>query len=837
MCGVADASGWQMFERRLGMFVHWGIYSVNGYHEQERMRKHLGRAEYEKAIEGFAAERFDADKWIDVAESAGAEYIVFTAKHHDGFCMWDTKVSEFKVTNSPAKRDVLKELADACRRRGMKLGLYYSNPDWHHPNAYNSRSTHQILPEERDAPDLVKYREYVKSQITELLTNYGEIVCLFWDIPTKVAAPEMDELVRRLQPGIRINDRGWGNKGDYSTPERGIPDGAAFSQPTEACDSVGAQSWGYRTNEDYHTVGYLTRAIDRTLSRGGNFLLNVGPKSNGEIPEEAVALMMKVGEWYSKVRESYRDVRTVTDMVDEEGCVLTCRGDTAYLHFTKGLQSTGIDLKPMRTQPRSVVLLNTGTHLESSVEKLPMNWEGLVESLHLRGIPADNLANESVVIRMDGVRPPCSLSEYANHVRIVNGTNVWTEALQAAIDENEIVRIPPASERYYIDRPVVIPSHRRILAHGATIRLLNGTRTLMLRNASAQDGTLAPITGTRDCDIEICGGRWEDCRSGRCGYGNSGMFNLLPRKRGNFFGVSTLFYFGNANGITIRDITFADCGAFAVQSGDGECHRYENITFENCHVDGLHLNGNLSHVRVKNVRGEVGDDLVALNAYDWQRSSVNFGPQSDIVCEDLELTKGYPAIRIQPAAYRYADGTKVDCSVNGIVFRRVKGIKTFKMYLQTPRYEIGTRPEWGEVGSGGNILFEDIKIDLTGPIDDIFQYHDSDPIRGHFAAFEIGANIRSVMLRNVDVAFHADRWPRSHLVTIGPKSAICEEKNGKKCEIFDPYVNCVVDALRIEGLRMRDVEPSELVKEIKFEDVNHDGLSSGMGKVKTLLWE
>ena len=244
---AVSAERWNMFERRLGMFVHWGVYSVGGWHEQEEMRRGMSREEYEKCAGRFRAEKFDADALVGVAESAGAEYIVFTSKHHDGFCMWDTKTTDFKVTNTPAKRDVLAELAAACRRRGMKLGLYYSNPDWHHPNAHNDKTTHQIPVQPGDEPDMEKYAEYVKAQVTELLTNYGEIVCFFWDIPTKTARPEMDELVRRLQPGIMVNNRGWGNEctSDYSTPERSYAAGGSDGRHVEACDSVGAQSWGY----------------------------------------------------------------------------------------------------------------------------------------------------------------------------------------------------------------------------------------------------------------------------------------------------------------------------------------------------------------------------------------------------------------------------------------------------------------------------------------------------------------------------------------------------------------------------------------------------------------
>ena len=392
-----DGAG--LFNRRLGMFVHWGIYAVGEWQEQELWRKRTPRDVYENYRNSFTAEKFDADKFIDVAESAGAEYIVITAKHHDGFCMWDTKTTDYKVTNTPAKRDVLKELSEACRRRGMKLGLYYSNPDWHHPNSYNPESTHQI-PHPTGKPDMRKYIEFVRAQITELLTNYGEICCLFWDIPTHVEHREMNILVRTLQPDIKIDDRGWEKGGDYSTPERGMKEGAAFDRLTEACDSIGAQSWGFRRNEHYRTLGYLTRAIDRTLTRGGNFLLNVGPKADGTIPEEGVEIFRKIGQWYAKVRESYREVEMVSGVVYDAGCMVTRRGNEVYLHYTRGLDSSGVDLQPYRREPQSAVVLNTGTKLGHEVSLLPMNFRHRTIGLNLWGIPADDLANESVVIKL-----------------------------------------------------------------------------------------------------------------------------------------------------------------------------------------------------------------------------------------------------------------------------------------------------------------------------------------------------------------------------------------------------------------------------------------------------
>ena len=264
-------------------------------------------------------------------------------------------------------------------------------------------------PETGDVPDMGKYRAYVRAQVTELLTNYGEIVCFFWDIPTKIEDPEMNALVRRLQPNIRINDRGWGAKGDYSTPERTVPEGSLFPHPTEACDSVGACSWGYRANEDYRTVGYLTRSIDAILSMGGNCLLNVGPKADGTIPAEALDLLAKTGGWYGRVRESYRDVETVTNLVSDASCFTTVRGKTVYLHYPKGLLRRGLDLSPMTQLPESATLLNTGKQLSCEVVPMPRSIERLKRPcLHVSGIPADELANESVVVKLEFPLSRCS---------------------------------------------------------------------------------------------------------------------------------------------------------------------------------------------------------------------------------------------------------------------------------------------------------------------------------------------------------------------------------------------------------------------------------------------
>ena len=451
-------------------------------------------------------------------------------------------------------------------------------------------------------------------------------------------------------------------------------------------------------------------------------------------------------------------------------------------------------------------------------------------------------AVQEIVALQAGLVDRVSLRDYTALARRNNGAAIWTDALQRAVDEHEIVVLPPSDEPYLVDGTIILPSNRRIEATGATVRMADGMKTVLFRNANAADGTLAPVQpGSRDTNIAIVGGTWEDCCTRRAGYGKSGTFNLLPRRHGNFFGVSAMMFFGNCDHVSVVGATFRHVGAFAIQVCEGDAIRFEDISFDHCFADGLHLNGNLSRVLARHIHGQVGDDLVALNAYDWLDSSVSFGPQRDILCEDIELVRApgfrvYPAIRILPAKYRYADGSTVDCSVSKVVFRHVRGITNFKFYLQTPSYKIGEMPEWGETGSGGDLVFEDIKSDLTGPIDDIGQYASSDPVRGHFGAFEIGANLSTVELRDIDVTFHADRYPLSHLVTVGPKSCVLYQQDEKEAtEIFDPYVECHVCKVSLANVRICGATPGELVHVTKFDDVNGDGRSSGYGEIRRIV--
>ena len=445
-------------------------------------------------------------------------------------------------------------------------------------------------------------------------------------------------------------------------------------------------------------------------------------------------------------------------------------------------------------------------------------------------IAAAASAAEKCKLIASSISDACSLDDYSSLVRRdVDGREIWTDALRRAVSEHNTVVIPPRYLPYYIDGQIVLSSLTRIVAHGATIIQTPDCKLLMLRNASAADGTHKPVSGRRDCGIFIEGGRWEESRTRRGGYGTSGMFD----ESRSFYGVSSLFYFSNLDCLSIIGATFAHTAGFAVQVGDVSDCVFEDIAFDSCYADGLHINGGTKRCLCRNISGEVGDDLVALNAYDWQNSSVNFGKIEDVWCENLDLAESspYKAMRLETGIYRYDDASRVDCAIDGAVIRHVRGIRTFKLYFQTPRYKIGETPEWGEVGSASSLYFDDVTVDLAAPLDGFDEFTKSDPVRGSFAAFELGANIGLLSLENIDLKLYQDKFPYSYLVCCGPKSVRVDVY-----EIFDPYLSSetkrlVMQGIIVNGLRINSTD--DLVREIEFYDVNCDGNSTGRGKIDT----
>ncbi len=295
-------------EARFGLFIHWGVYSVPaGTYKDERIqgigewimkRAQIPVAEYQQYAKQFNPVKYDPEAWVRMAKDAGMKYIVITAKHHDGFAMFDTKVSDWNIVKAtPYGKDVLKPLAEAARKHGIKLGFYYSQAqDWHHPGG-SARDGHWDEAQDGDMDEYI--RNIAVPQIRELFTNYGEVAVLWWDTPdgmTPQRAAMFDGLVD-LQPGIIVNDRLLrGAGGDLKTPEQRVP-ATGFDYDWESCMTMN-RTWGYKSYDDeWRSSEQLIRNLVDIASKGGNYLLNVGPMANGEIPQASIERLQDVGEW------------------------------------------------------------------------------------------------------------------------------------------------------------------------------------------------------------------------------------------------------------------------------------------------------------------------------------------------------------------------------------------------------------------------------------------------------------------------------------------------------------------------------------------------------------
>lgn len=308
-------------DAKFGMMIHWGLYSLlAGEYRGQRMdyigewiqsKYEIPNAEYEKLANAFCPLYFDAEEWVLLAKEAGMEYMVVTAKHHEGFCLFDSAYDDFNtLRGTPMKRDVIGELAEACRRHGMKLGLYYSQDlDWHEPDGggyYTGKTNFGMdWTNSWDFPDAEKkdysryFRAKVLPQVTELLTKYGDIFLIWFDTPMTISAEESQELfdlVKRLQPNCLVNTRIGNGLGDYtSMGDNEIPD-ADFDMPAESPTTLN-DTWGYKSFDENWKDADRVLAIKKHLNdRGVNYLLNVGPDAMGRIPAPAAEILRKVGK-------------------------------------------------------------------------------------------------------------------------------------------------------------------------------------------------------------------------------------------------------------------------------------------------------------------------------------------------------------------------------------------------------------------------------------------------------------------------------------------------------------------------------------------------------------
>ncbi|HXF64268.1 MAG TPA: alpha-L-fucosidase [Caldilineaceae bacterium] len=409
---------------RFGLFIHWGIYALPARHEWVKNREQISDEDYQPYFDHFDPDLYDPAAWAAEAKQAGMKYFVVTTKHHDGFCLWDSALTDYKAPNTPARRDLLRPMVDAFRNEGFKVGFYHSVIDWHHPEfpldglhpmrenlAYREANRHR---------DIRKYAEYLHGQTRELLTQFGKIDIMWFDFSYsdrdwgwskgKGKADWQSEkllaMVRELQPHILVNDR-LEIGGDFKTPEQYQPAGRLMvdGQPVtwEACQTLNG-SWGYhRDNLDWKPAEMLIRMLVDTVSKDGNLLLNVGPNARGEFEPRAVERLRAIGAW---MRLHGRAIYGCgpSEFTPPPDCRYTQRGNRLYLHLF-AWPFRHVHLPGLAQRVEYAQLLNDGSEIKRRV----IDPHQTAQNTTMGGLAPDTLTLELPVQQPDVAVPVIEL--------------------------------------------------------------------------------------------------------------------------------------------------------------------------------------------------------------------------------------------------------------------------------------------------------------------------------------------------------------------------------------------------------------------------------------------
>ncbi len=344
-------------EARFGMFIHYGPYAVPARGEWVKSNEKMTTEDYQKYVEAFVPSNYDPAAWAAIAKQAGMKYAVMTAKHHDGFCMFDSKLTDYKITTNVPGRDFVKEYVEAFRAEGLKVGLYYSLIDWHHKD-YPHVGNHPLSGNDAHKKKVQwdTYLKYMHQQVEELMTQYGKIDILWLDYSfddyqgQKWKASELVSMIRKYQPNIILNSRlevnpgnsekgrAFDGYGDFETPEQAIPEKGIiniYNQPIpwETCLTLN-NNWGYAANDnEWKSPETIIHALVEVVSKNGNLLLNVGPDSQGNIPLPSKKILAEVGQWMNVNHESIYGCGRA-DLQKPDWGYFTQNSNTLYAHWT-----------------------------------------------------------------------------------------------------------------------------------------------------------------------------------------------------------------------------------------------------------------------------------------------------------------------------------------------------------------------------------------------------------------------------------------------------------------------------------------------------------------------
>jgi alpha-L-fucosidase len=330
---------------RFGMFIHWGPVALTGHEIGWSRGRQTPIEEYDNLYNRFNPEHFDADEWVRVAKAAGMKYMVLTTKHHDGFCLWPSAFTDYDIGETPFKRDVVGELAEACRKGGIGFGTYYSVCDWWHPLYPKGGPAGS---EDKPTGDMDKYIEHLQNQTAELIKNYGPLTTMWFDVPRDVTAKHNEptlEMLRQLQPDLVVNNRAYYDKdvADYETPEQNL---GTFNRdrPWETCMTI-ARQWAWKPNDPVKSLEQCLQGLIYSIGGDGNFLFNIGPDAQGVVEPEQVRRLKEMGDWIAPYTEGIYATRGGPFKPSGWGAS-THKGKTIYLFIVRW-PANGIHALPM----------------------------------------------------------------------------------------------------------------------------------------------------------------------------------------------------------------------------------------------------------------------------------------------------------------------------------------------------------------------------------------------------------------------------------------------------------------------------------------------------------